>query len=430
MNPRCFPHLRRMLLILLPFVLLMVYGNVRSQDSGYARLLVDTLCSPYMAGRGYTEDGGMKAAALIAGEFKKHKLKAFGKNYYQKFSFPMNTFPGKLSLKVGDTDLKAGSEFLVNVNSASVNGSFDLIFLTDTTLTWDKLQQKARIPDFHGKVFVVSTYFEALHYQTLPNIRGVIVLSEKPLTWSVSAGFEALDFFVIQVLKDQFPLYETRINLVIENEFIRRFKANNVIGYLEGAREPDSFLVFTAHYDHLGKLGTEALFAGANDNASGTAMLIDLARHYGQQLNLPDYSMVFIAFAGEEAGLLGSVHFVENPLFPLKNIRFVVNLDMTGTGIDGIKVVNGSVFSREFGLLTKLNADKGLIREVSMRGESKNSDHYPFYARGIPAFFIYSLDPSYKEYHNIYDRPEKLPMTAYEGIFRLMTGFADTLMNP
>ncbi len=420
----------KQLSVLFLVFLLSLAGLVRAQDSGYARLLVDTLSSPYLAGRGYVESGGQKAADLIAAEFQKHKLKPFGKNFFQKFSFPMNSFPGKVQLSAEGKNLTAGTDFIVNCNTAAVDGSFGLVFLTDTNMTWDKLQQKSLVPAFRGKVFVVSRYFEALHVQSLPNIRGVIVLSDKPLTWSVSAGYETVDFFVIQVMKDKFPLYATTVQLTIENEFVRKFRANNVIGYLEGAREPDSFLVFTAHYDHLGKLGPDALFAGANDNASGTAMLIDLARHYGHQVNLPDYSIVFMAFAGEEAGLLGSSHYVENPLFPLKNIRFVINLDMVGTGIDGIKVVNGSIFSREFSLLTKLNAEKSLIKEVSMRGESKNSDHYPFYARGVPAFFIYSLDPSYKEYHNVYDRPDKLPMTAYEGIFRLMTGFADALMNP
>ncbi len=407
-------------------IFLLFCNALFSQDSGYARLLVDTLASDYLAGRGYTEDGGLKAANLIATEFQKHKLKHFGKDYFQKFRFPMNTFPGKMMLQADDVNLEAGTDFIINSNSMSVTGTFDLVYLTDTNMTWDKLQQKARVPEFRNKIFVVSKYFEALHGMTLPNIKGVLVLSDKALTWSVSAGFEVTDFLVIQCRKDKFPGYANRIQVDIENEFVKKYQALNVIGYLEGAVQPDSFIVFTAHYDHLGKLGTKATFNGANDNASGTAMIIDLARHYGHALNLPDYSIVFIAFAGEEAGLLGSSYFVENPLFPLKNIRFVINLDMVGTGIDGIKVVNGSIFKREFGILTEINAKQSLIKEVSMRGESKNSDHYPFYAAGIPAFFIYSLDPSYKDYHNVYDRPEHLPMTAYEGIFRLMTGFVNS----
>jgi len=412
--------------ILILFLGLTFCVPLYAQDSGYARLLVDTLASPYMAGRGYTEDGGKKAASLIATEFQKHKLKSFGKDYFQKFSFPMNTFPGKMMLRADDVILEAGTDFIINCNSGSVNGSFELVYLTDTSMTWDKLQQKSRVPEFRNKFFVVSKYFEALHVMSLPNIKGVVVLTDKPLTWSVSAGSEVADFLVIQCRKDKFPGYSTRITVEIENQFVKKHRALNVVGYLEGAVKPDSFIVFTAHYDHLGKLGTKALFAGANDNASGTAMIIDLARHYGHAVNLPDYSIVFIAFAGEEAGLLGSSYFVENPLFPLKNIRFIINLDMVGTGIDGIKVVNGSVFKSEFEKLTKINTEEALIKEVSMRGESKNSDHFPFYANGIPAFFIYSLDPSYKEYHNVYDTREHLPMTAYEGIFRLMTGFVNS----
>src|SRR4030095_9120627 len=106
----------------------------------------------------------------------------------------------------------------------------------------------------------------------------------------------------------------------------------NVLGMVPGTLYPDSFIVFTAHYDHLGRMGKKALFPGANDNASGSAMIIDLARYYAQPANRPKCSLLFIAFAGEEAGLIGSRYYTENPILPLEQIKFLINLDLMGNG--------------------------------------------------------------------------------------------------
>jgi Zn-dependent M28 family amino/carboxypeptidase len=198
-----------------------------------------------------------------------------------------------------------------------------------------------------------------------------------------------------------------------------------VVAYIKGSVKPDSFLVFSAHYDHLGKMGP-ALFPGANDNASGTSMILDLARYYNLPENKPRYSIAFMAFSGEEAGLLGSTHYVSEPLFPLKSIRFLINLDMVGTGSKGIKVVNGASFEKEFNILSDINKAKGYLADVGKRGPSAHSDHHPFFEKGVPAVFIYTTGDEFKEYHNIYDVPEKLPFTKYEALFHLLTDFVNT----
>ena len=90
--------------------------------------------------------------------------------------------------------------------------------------------------------------------------------------------------------------------------------------------------MFSAHYDHLGMMGTTAIMNGANDNASGTAMMLTLMEYYSK--NKPEYSLLFIAFGGEEAGLIGSKFYVENPTVPLKKIKSLLlfwqiqNLDL------------------------------------------------------------------------------------------------------
>src|SRR5699024_4573068 len=104
-------------------------------------------------------------------------------------------------------------------------------------------------------------------------------------------------------------------------------------GVLPSSKKDADTLVFTAHYDHLGMMGKKAMFPGGNDNASGTSMLLSMA-HYFQQ-NPSDYHLIFIAFAGEEVGLLGSKYFVENKSISLSSIHFLINLDIMGSGEEG-----------------------------------------------------------------------------------------------
>jgi aminopeptidase YwaD len=206
---------------------------------------------------------------------------------------------------------------------------------------------------------------------------------------------------------------------------VKKHKTQNVVGFIEGSKYPDSFFVFTAHYDHVGMMGKDVMFPGANDNASGTAMIIDLARHYSQ--NKPEISIVFIAFSGEEAGLYGSRYFSEHPLFPLENIKLLINLDMVGTGSDGIAFVNGSVFPDLFEIVNKINEEKKYLKRLKVRGEACNSDHCFFYKKGVPAFFIYSMGKEHMHYHNVYDKADILPLTKYDEIFKLLTNFVAKL---
>ena len=209
-----------------------------------------------------------------------------------------------------------------------------------------------------------------------------------------------------------------------ENKEIESFPSKNVVAYIPAKkkRNRNKYIVFTAHYDHLGKMGN-AVFPGASDNASGTAMVLNLAKHYAQCEN--EYSMVFILFAGEEAGLIGSDYFTSFPTFNIKKIKMLVNLDIMGSAEKGVVVVNATEFPKEFKKLTKINEQKGYLPEVRSRGPTQNSDHYHFYKKGIPSFFIYSNGgPGY--YHDIYDTPESIPMANYDNVFKLLVDFVRT----
>jgi aminopeptidase YwaD len=233
-------------------------------------------------------------------------------------------------------------------------------------------------------------------------------------------------FTAIDIQRDQVPKKPLTIELDILNAWLPDYITRNVIAWIPGKSEPDSFLVITAHYDHLGMMGGQTVFPGANDNASGTAMLIDLARYYSLPENHHDYSLAFMAFSGEETGLLGSKHYTENPLFPLDRIKFLLNLDMVGTGSDGLLVFNGTTDSVRLETMNKINEQNKYLKELRARGVSRSSDHYYFYEKGVPAFFLLTMGSEHRHYHNIYDTREAVPLTKYNEVFRLITDFFDS----
>jgi Zn-dependent M28 family amino/carboxypeptidase len=209
----------------------------------------------------------------------------------------------------------------------------------------------------------------------------------------------------------------------LEAVFNPKFTSSNVIGFLPAAHKAKHkpYLVLTAHYDHLGKMGKDTYFPGANDNASGVGMLLYMA----QELSLKrdsNFNYVFIAFGAEEAGLVGSHYFVEHPLFDLKQIRFLLNTDIMGSGEEGITVVNATLFKPEFEKLTQINSTGNYLTQVKSRGPAANSDHYFFTEKGVPAFFVYTMGPN-KHYHDIEDKAEELSYAAFESLAELLLQF-------
>jgi Zn-dependent M28 family amino/carboxypeptidase len=155
-------------------------------------------------------------------------------------------------------------------------------------------------------------------------------------------------------------------------------------------------------------------------------MLLELAAHYAQPANQPAYSVVFIAFGAEEAGLIGSRYFAEHPLVALTRIRFLVNLDLLGTGDEGITVVNGQLLPDAYQVLTGLNNAHHFVANLAARGRAANSDHFPFSERGVPAFFLYTRG-GIKAYHDVQDQTATLPLTAFTGAFGLIREFLNAM---
>jgi aminopeptidase YwaD len=410
--------------------------NSFAQDIEYAHYVIDTLASPSMEGRGYVNDGARKAAAFIQNEFKKDGLLSFGNDYYQKFDIAINTLPGNANICIDKYPLVPGVDYLISASSPTVKGEFPVVLLDKKTLKSKTRFKQFSKRDYSQKVIVVDksgivekkqlALTDSLRKYNFLKAKALAFLCDNKLTWSISAANRQMPYSIIDIKREAWTGKSSSITFDIEARFEKAYPTQNVTGYVRGSMQPDSFLVFTAHYDHLGLMGNKVYFPGANDNASGTAMLLDLAKYYSRPENQPRCSMIFIAFSGEEAGLLGSKYMANHPVFPLASVRFLMNLDMVGTGSEGVTMVNSTIFPRAFDLMTKINADNEYILTVKKRGESCNSDHCPFYEKKVPAVFIYSLGKEYTEYHNIYDRAETIPLSEYSDIFRLVRDFMNT----
>jgi len=387
----------------------------------YAEKTLKKLASPAFQGRGYYKNGDGIAADFIREEFKEIGLQPVNGTYFQPFTFPVNTFPGAMDVQIGDKKLTAGKDYIVSPACPGVKGEFELVKVTLTSQQFKP--ENFILIDKTGLDSTDSAAMDSIS-RNPPNVRGVIVVEPQKLTWSVSGKVN--DQVFIRILKSSLPEKTGTIKLNIENKFLMAHTANNVMGFIPGSQYPDSFIVFTAHYDHLGRMGKKALFAGANDNASGSTMILDMARYYSIPENRPKLSVLFIAFAGEEAGLIGSKYYTENPPLPLEKIRFLLNLDLMGNGQDGVMVVNGEVFEKEFAIMDSINKDMKLVKEVGKRGKARNSDHYWFSEKGVPAFFLYTQGGS-KAYHDIYDVPSALKLEEFEDVKKLLLEFVSTL---
>jgi hypothetical protein len=409
------------------FSLLFFSTLLSAQNPAFVRSMIDTLASPEFYGRGYVNNGSKIAADFIVKQLKKDQLLFFSQEALQPFTLNVNTFPGAMELKVNGIVKTPGVDYMVMPNSQSMTLSYKALLLNEKTLSNPKLVKKFDRLNLSNKALVIDTGFKDLKNKKLQETPLLITIRDKGISWHVSSAQSKKKYAEVIITRKALPGKIKKISVNIEAKQQDNYPTQNVVGYISGRVYPDSFIVFGAHYDHLGMMGSQTCFPGANDNGSGTAMLLDLAAYYSKPENQPDYSIAFIFFSGEEAGLLGSEYYTEHPLFPLKKIKFMLNLDMVGTGSDGIKVVNGSIFKPEFEKLKSLNEKGGYLKAISERGEAANSDHYYFYKHGVKSFFIYTLGGEYKEYHTVSDKAAGLPLTKYSELFRLVCDFVKNL---
>jgi hypothetical protein len=214
----------------------------------------------------------------------------------------------------------------------------------------------------------------------------------------------------------------------------------NVVAIRRGADPSlrDSYVLITAHFDHLG-VGEpdergDSIFSGADDNASGTAALLEMASAFMALPGPPARSVVFLAVSGEEKGLLGSLAFAENPTIPLADVVANINLDMVGRTSPDTIIAIGQEYSTLEGLIRRIADRPGIGLTIIEDPEPEKmfffrSDQLSFIQRGIPAVFFTTGD--HPDYHQQSDLPERIDDEKLARVARLAFHLAlEIAMDP
>ncbi len=231
-----------------------------------------------------------------------------------------------------------------------------------------------------------------------------------------------------------------------QNKSNRSLTGHNVLGFIEGTDPAlkEEILVVSAHFDHLGKRG-DAIYHGADDNASGTSTVLEIARTFSEAQRAgagPRRSVLFLLVSGEEKGLLGSQYYAENPVFSLENTIANINVDMVGRVDDKHKdnpnyiyVIGADRLSTELHRINETaNATyTNLVLDYTYNARNDpnryyyRSDHYNFAERGIPAIFYFS--GTHEDYHRTTDTADKINFDKMLLVSRLIFHTAWELAN-
>ena len=427
---------------------------------------VKVLAAPEMEGRASGTPGAERAARHVAAEFQRLGLRPGGdEGWRQTFSVPTGVRLGEGTalglLAPTARSLTLGRDFLPLAVSADGRQEGDLVFaghgISAPELGWDDYATL----DVRGRVVLVleaeprrtdaTSPFrrpDAYHYtertHKILNARergaaGILIvttgdalsgLAGVAQSWSILAAAvtrAAADVLLapagttpaaaaaaIDVAGAPRSFAVPGARVALEVSLVReRGRTANVVGILPGrdARLREEAVVIGAHYDHLGRGGegslapatAGAIHPGADDNASGVAALLGLARAFAEAGAAPR-TLVFVAFAGEEMGLLGSAHYVRAPAHPLARTVLMLNLDMVGRLRDRRLYVGGT--DSGSGLRELVTAQAGGLT-LRLHGDPfGRSDHTSFYAAGRPVLFLFT--GAHADYHRPTDTWEKI----------------------
>ena len=410
---------------------------------------VSFLASDALEGRGTPSRGLDIAAEFIAAQFRRAGLETAGDDgYFQTAPFA-NVTPNleglELIVQVGDLVIKADRGAMSVVDSGAVdltNAPALKIAASDmerlNALTPEQVRGKVLILDYAtsatpGRGGVRSP--AALLARLRPALVVVLAASPGGGRGAGSAAPVARLRDTSAVVTPTLAVWDEAIRKAIDNPgapeaiisahvaapVVTPVKLRNVIGVLRGS-DPvlkDTYVLITGHYDHLGIRGTgegDHIFNGANDDASGTASVIEIAHTLASFPSRPKRSIVFVALFGEELGLVGSRYYAQHPVFPLAKTVADINLEQVGrTDVDGasrVGVVN--VTGYDYTTLPAELKKAGEAFDIQVLKDEKNSDPYfgrsdnqAFADAGVPAHTM-SVGYMFPDYHGAGDEWPKI----------------------
>ena len=216
-------------------------------------------------------------------------LKFKNDSYLQPYYKSINTFPGKMDVRLNKTTLKPDIDYIVALSSPAIKGKYKIVKLDSTNFNSQEDIDKFLKKNFKKKFILidkrgikdtnVTKFIQSNNRANKFNAKGYIYVSDR-LVWGASDGIIVNKFVKITITTKLLSLIDPKkLTIETEAEYKTDYNLYNLVGYVKGKSNPDSFYVFTAHYDHLGRMGKDTYFPGANDNASGTSMVLDLAKY-------------------------------------------------------------------------------------------------------------------------------------------------------
>jgi hypothetical protein len=434
---------------------------------------VKFLADKDLQGRLPGSPGFIKAADYMASEFKRLKLKPAGdNNYFQKLKVEYNEIlaPEHLSVIIdnnlieykigkdyvfrgftGSGKLKAPVVFcgygidqqengLNDYNGIDVKGKIVMVFrynpkwnINGKPFTNGNPREKAIVAAKHGAVGILFVSFPNDAYpqkpigslihgegDQMPGFPEAHVALNVADTLFTGSGHSLKELqTLIDSTKTPFPLaLKNDVDIEVHTRYVKEKEVMNVVGILEGS-DPvlkNEYLIMGAHLDHVGSQAGEIYFPGANDNASGDAAVLQIARTLAESDIKLKRSVIFVFFVSEEQGLNGSKYFAEHLPFPKDKITAMLNFDCVGFG-DSLQVYGGKSSPDLWNMAKQADSENDKLL-VSETGNGGGADAEPFFQKGIPTLYFVTTN-SYKHLHQLTDTPETINQNLLESSTKL-----------
>lgn len=402
------------------------------------------LADDKLEGRRAGTEGERLAGEYISNQFRSIGILPKGTNdYYQAFEindgkqFTENTY-----LTINGKNLEAGKEFFPLPYSANRTlEASPAIAIQEPDMPWFIDLKEALTENQQNPHFDLGEYIKTNSKKAYDKGASAIILYntsaiDDKLVFNPKDKTAALPVPVVYVTKTAAASYfndpTATLNVKLKTELSdKKRTGNNVVGYIDNGAS--ATVILGAHFDHLGygedgnsmlRTGEKLIHNGADDNASGTAALIELARVL-KKSKAKNNNYLFIAFSGEELGLFGSKYFVENPTIDLSKANYMLNMDMVGRLNDSTKVLAVGGYGTSPQWATVVDArDKKLpfIIKIDSSGAGP-SDHTSFYRKDIPVLFFFT--GQHRDYHRPGDDADKINYTGELSIIK----YIDKLIN-
>lgn len=438
---------------------------------------VEILASDSLEGRAPGTEGGLKAAEYIAGEFRYYSLQPGGANgFYQDFPVITGvTADSGNRLMIGNEILAIGKDFIPLAFSADTTVEGPVVFAGYGITSAEAMYDDYAGIDVKEKIVMVMRYSpdgddpKSVFKNAMPSRRKAAVAAEKgakgllvvtgpadgddeliPLQYDNTLGNYGIPVFsvsrnaaekILHTVNKKLADLQSGINktrkpnsfsvpttAILQSRIVYdRKTTSNIIGLIEGsdADLKKEIIVLGAHYDHLGwggpnsaYRGKPAIHNGADDNASGTAAILELAQKLSSVRSELKRSVLIIAFGAEEMGLLGSKYFLDHPTIDTRQIITMVNLDMIGRLNENKLLVYGMGTSPGFrNIITDMNNEYQF--DLALRDEGSGpSDVAEFYRKDIPVMYFFTN--THEDYHKPSDDADKINYSGQEKITKMV----------